>query len=421
MQVDSRIDWVVLAGGFGTRSADPTRPKILQQVGGSTLLTRHLDNISALGPSRVIFVVFHGAHQVRAEIEIQRVNYADLEILSVQDSGLGVLPALELGLSHCHSEKVGLILGDTYINADMQKLANIWRLSNRKLGVVGRITDHIFDSDSLLVDHELEVSAYSRKGESSENAGHLYGLTGLAFFDRTDLTLDYQSFNDAIPALLEAVGLPDCTFIPAQGLFQDTGTPTRLASVQQLDATFSIRPAGLAKTGAIFFDRDDTLVSDMPSGRFSVTAEELNEELVRCLVKASERGFSLHMVSNQPAIAKGWTTFEDTYAVNNQLATLLLAEGVRVTTMQFCPHHPESGFEGEVSGLKCECECRKPGSRMFHGAAKAASVDLEQSIMVGDSWADEQAAKALSMDFQGIVWGNRSARLSILEAWIDSH
>lgn len=421
MQADQVIDWVVLAGGFGTRSADPSRPKILQRVGGTTLLARHLVNVAALGPSRIVFVLHHGADQVRSELESERLKHSHLDIVVAEDAGVGAVPALGLGLSLCISETVGLILGDTYINADLQRLVRSWRSSGRKMGVVGRVSDHIFDSDSVSINHELSVAAYSHKGDATTKAGHLFGLTGLAFFDRGTIKMLSENAKDAIPAILEDVGVLECSFVPALGHFRDTGTPERLASAEKLDSLLPKMGAVDPNPGAVFFDRDDTLIRDESRGRVSLAAGDLNMELVRRLAVASERGISLHMVSNQPAIAKGWTTFEDTYAVNNELATMLLTEGVKVTTMQFCPHHPEPGFQGEITNLKILCECRKPGTGMFLNAAKVASIDLKKSIMVGDSAADEQAAQALKMQFQGIVWGNRNARLSTLEAWIDTH
>ena len=75
MQADHLIDWVILAGGFGTRSADPSLPKVLQKVGGTTLLSRHLGNVAALGPSRVVLVLHYGANQVKAAIEVESSNY----------------------------------------------------------------------------------------------------------------------------------------------------------------------------------------------------------------------------------------------------------------------------------------------------------------------------------------------------------
>ncbi|MBR5755478.1 MAG: HAD-IIIA family hydrolase, partial [Erysipelotrichaceae bacterium] len=60
----------------------------------------------------------------------------------------------------------------------------------------------------------------------------------------------------------------------------------------------------------------------------------------------------------------------------------------------FCPHHPDSGFEGEVKELKIDCDCRKPKPGMFFKAAEDLNIDLSESYMIGDGENDMKAGKA---------------------------
>lgn len=60
------------------------------------------------------------------------------------------------------------------------------------------------------------------------------------------------------------------------------------------------------------------------------------------------------------------------------------------TAYYFCPHHPEIGNPR----YKRDCECRKPKPGMILQAAREWGIDLAQSLMVGDSPRDIEAANA---------------------------
>ena len=60
----------------------------------------------------------------------------------------------------------------------------------------------------------------------------------------------------------------------------------------------------------------------------------------------------------------------------------------------YCPHHPNSGFEGEIKELKVECDCRKPKPGLLLQAERDLNIDLEKSWMIGDSDSDILAGEA---------------------------
>src|SRR5262249_44075933 len=49
-----------------------------------------------------------------------------------------------------------------------------------------------------------------------------------------------------------------------------------------------------------------------------------------------------------------------------------------------CPHHPDSGFAGEVKALKIRCEGRKPGALLLRRAMEQLPIDGARSIAIGD-------------------------------------
>jgi histidinol-phosphate phosphatase family protein len=73
--------------------------------------------------------------------------------------------------------------------------------------------------------------------------------------------------------------------------------------------------------------------------------------------------------------------------------TILGENGAYIDDLFYCPHHPESGFEGEKKELKIDCECRKPKIGLFLEAAEKYNIDLSKSWMIGDRYIDIKAGK----------------------------
>ena len=94
------------------------------------------------------------------------------------------------------------------------------------------------------------------------------------------------------------------------------------------------------------------------------------------------------MVTNQPAVAKGYLSADDLAKVHAKLETLLGAEHALLDRIYFCPHHPEKGFAGERPEYKIPCQCRKPEPGMLLAAAAELNIDLPRSFMIGDRTAD---------------------------------
>jgi len=61
-----------------------------------------------------------------------------------------------------------------------------------------------------------------------------------------------------------------------------------------------------------------------------------------------------------------------------------LKRDIKIKDVKFCPHHPE------ITGV---CECRKPSPKMILDLAKNYDIDLENSILIGDSKRDIEAGK----------------------------
>ena len=114
----------------------------------------------------------------------------------------------------------------------------------------------------------------------------------------------------------------------------------------------------------------------------STAIKKINNSQYLCIV-----------ITNQPGIAKGFFTKEELNEVHKELETQISnSNGSFFDDIYFCPHHPESGFDGEIQHLKVNCQCRKPNPGMILDASIKHNIDLHKSYLIGDRMSDVNAA-----------------------------
>ena len=111
-------------------------------------------------------------------------------------------------------------------------------------------------------------------------------------------------------------------------------------------------------------------------------------------------------ITNRPQVARGDITFDDLDAILGRLEALLAEQQGVLDRIYVCPHHPDSGFAGEVKALKIRCECRKPGALLFRRAMAELPIDRARSIAIGDSLRDIGAARAAGVWAYGVRTGH---------------
>ena len=131
----------------------------------------------------------------------------------------------------------------------------------------------------------------------------------------------------------------------------------------------------------VFLDRDGTLVRD--HGYTHKLADYALLPGVRAgLLRMTQAGFGLAVVTNQSGIGRGYYTEEDFKAFQAHLCADLERSGIRIEASFFCPHLPEAG-----------CRCRKPAPGLLWRAREQLGVDLAGSWVVGDQASDLELAR----------------------------
>jgi len=135
----------------------------------------------------------------------------------------------------------------------------------------------------------------------------------------------------------------------------------------------------------LLFDRDDTLVIDVPYNADPHKVVPV-PGAHRAVERARAAGLRLGVVTNQSVIAKGMATREEVDATNARVDELVGPFDVWCV----CPHDADDG-----------CDCRKPRPGLVLEAAERLGIAPEELVVVGDIGADVGAAAAAGA--QGIL------------------
>jgi D-glycero-D-manno-heptose 1,7-bisphosphate phosphatase len=142
--------------------------------------------------------------------------------------------------------------------------------------------------------------------------------------------------------------------------------------------------------GAIFLDRDGTMIEDVGYldrvARMSLLPWTV--DAVRALNRA---GLPIVMVTNQSGIARGFLTEPIVEEIHRELIAALAAGGATIDAYYHCPHHPN----GVVAEFARACDCRKPARGLVDRAARDLGLDPSRSFVVGDKWVDVGLARAV--------------------------
>lgn len=105
---------------------------------------------------------------------------------------------------------------------------------------------------------------------------------------------------------------------------------------------------------------------------------------------AIELGYSIIIITNQAGIARGYYSIAQFELLTSWMKEQFNAQGIKITDVYYCPHHPEQGVNHYVQA----CTCRKPQPGMILTAQTKYNISLKDSIFIGDKFSDIQAAEA---------------------------
>jgi D,D-heptose 1,7-bisphosphate phosphatase len=132
---------------------------------------------------------------------------------------------------------------------------------------------------------------------------------------------------------------------------------------------------------AVFFDRDNTIIEDIPYNG-DPRRVTLLPGAIEVMRYCRLLGYEIIIVTNQSGVGRGYITEKEMHAVNSKVVNLFYDEGIVINGIYNCIHAPEE-----------KCTCRKPHSGLLLKAAEDFDISLEDSIMIGDKISDVLAGQ----------------------------
>ncbi|MDZ7641589.1 MAG: D-glycero-beta-D-manno-heptose 1,7-bisphosphate 7-phosphatase [Desulfurivibrio sp.] len=152
---------------------------------------------------------------------------------------------------------------------------------------------------------------------------------------------------------------------------------------------------------AAFLDRDGVINADRGYVHHPADFVFIDGAFAACR-HLQRGGYLLVIVTNQSGIARGLYSETDFQNLTAWMRKRFQEEGVDITAVYHCPHHPEHGAVAAGG-----CPCRKPAPGMLTRAITELDIAPEASLMIGDKESDMQAAAAAGIKRKILVRASR--------------
>ena len=400
---------IIMAGGKGTRISNlfPDIPKPLIPIDGIPVLEREICSLRDQGFTDLILTVSYMGEKImdyfgdgsRFGVSIQYYN----EVTPLGNAG-----AL-FKLRDQLTEDFLLLNADAIFDVDFNRMVEFHRSHDGLVTLFTHPNSHPYDSGLLIADENMSVKQWMAKEDERPtyyknrvNAG-LHVISPVVL-DTAGIDAEKVGTVDEVTGKVMKVDLDRQLLKPLAGTgkmfcydspeyVKDMGTPKRYYSVVSDFKAGIVQSKNLKnKQKAVFLDRDGTINKYVGFLR-DIDQFELIKGVAEAIKRINASGYLCIVITNQPVIARGEVTVPQLEEIHNKMETLLGLEGAYIDGLYYCPHHPHKGFEGEIPGLKFDCECRKPKPGMLLKAAEEFNIDLSKSWMVGDGVNDIKAGE----------------------------
>ena len=401
---------VIMAGGRGTRISElfPDIPKPLIPIEGIPVLEREIISLRDQGFKDIIMTVSHMGDKImnhfgngsKLGVSIQYYN----EVTPLGNAGALFKLRKDLG-----TDPFLLLNADAVFDVDFNRMVKFHHAHGGLVTLFTHPNNHPYDSGLIVANNDMSVQSWLAKEDvrpiyykNRVNAGlHVIDPKVL---DMVTIDIDKIGELDEQSGKTVKVDLDRQLLKPLAGTgkmfcydspeyVKDMGTPERFSQVEEDFKAGRVSAKNLSnKQKAIFLDRDGT-INKYVGFLKDINDFELIDGVAEAIKEINKSGYLAVIVTNQPVIARGEVTYEELNEIHNKMETLLGKQGAYLDAIYYCPHHPDSGFDGEVKELKFDCDCRKPKPGLLLKAAEELNIDLSKSWMIGDSKNDIMAGK----------------------------
>ena len=409
---NKEISAVIAIGGKGTRLKSITGdiPKPLFPINKISPLRRICIQLKEHNISEIYLTLGYCSDMFHKEIKDIN-SKLDLKINTyIEEIPLGECGAL-WKIKEFFKKEVLFINGDLIFSIDLKRFMNFHKRINSKFTLLTHTSTHPEDSDLISAPNGTLIKQLFLKSKKNNNDTNAYlGNAGMVIFNTDLLKIvnppEPGGNSSILNHLAYSSHLKNISIYSynTSEYIKDMGTEKRFRQVEK-DLEEGIVDKNCYKNtqNALFLDRDNTLIKCNQNEYITDTKnlEYLTTKIKKISIIARDYDI-VCLVTNQPQIARGILTIEKLDEINSQIIKYCLSYNLKIDTVSFCPHHPHFGFKDEIKILKTDCFCRKPNPGLLFELAFARNINLSNSLFIGDSRNDEEAAKNAGCHFVNV-------------------
>ena len=142
---------LLIAGGKGTRSIDPSVPKSLHEIASIPLIKHQISFLQTIGCKKIVIIGNFGFDQLFECIKGLNLSEIEVNLIAEEKFG-GTLGAIQYCRSQITDSHAWVILGDLYFQNHLEIIEGNLDLESIDLMVVTHPNDHPLDSDLVTFD-----------------------------------------------------------------------------------------------------------------------------------------------------------------------------------------------------------------------------------------------------------------------------
>lgn len=299
-------------------------------------------------------------------------------------------------------------MGDLIFNINLKKFIKFHKSKNAHITLFVHPNNHPYDSDLISVNKNNKVINFFSKNRKKIIYTKNLATAGI-YLIKTNLLkfLKKDSFQDLSKNLIQKLIKKKQKIFAyhSREYVKDVGTPERYFEAKKdINLNIPIKRNFNNKMPAFFIDRDGVINKE----RFNLYSDPCNffPKTIEAIKKINKMNYLCIIITNQPAIAKGFVTEKFVNFTHNKLETFIGYKGAYIDGIFYCPHHPKKGFIGEIKKYKISCFCRKPKIGLIQEAKKKFNIDLKKSYFIGNSFTDFKTA--INAGIKPIIVNNNS-------------
>jgi len=407
----TRTKTLLLAAGEGTRLRPLTHvlPKCLVPLGGRPLLAHWVQALQAAGVTETVINTHAHAPLVRDFVAASNRHHATRLIESHEPTLLGSAGTITANPHLADEADVVLIAyADNLSRIDLATLLAFHASHPDPFTMLLFHASNPGECGIATLDASDRVVAFEEKPtrpvSNLANAG-LY-VVDAAVYREMATTRAFDIGHDLLPRFVGRM-----RGYRFNGFHLDIGSPEAYLRAQREAGTWSTD--GDARRPAVFFDRDGTLIEDVPY-LTDPAQVRLMPDAATTLKRCRHAGFACVVTTNQSAVGRGMLSETALAEVHRVFLRALQIEGADLDAIYHCPMKPTVSDRDRIEDL-----ARKPGPGMLWEAADALRLDVRRSWMVGDMVSDALAGRYAGC--RGSIWLRRRGTNVPDETLIDHH